>query len=568
MSDMTSRTWERVQEIVERALELDGAERDAYIESACGDHSDAKRRVHLMLAAEDDEDFLATPVQIRTDDNQPITIPGYEFKEQLGAGGMGVVYRAERVAAEMRRPVAIKVLRKGMDSDRFVHRFRMERRMLAELDHPNIVAAIDGGAASDGRPFLVMELIDEGIPIDEYCRCEQLSIDDRVRLFMKACNAVAYAHRHLVVHRDLKPGNILVTPGGEPKLLDFGVAKVLDPGQRSMVTTTGERLLTPRYASPEQIRGESVTTETDVYALGVVLYEILTGRSPYNLEAGASSSRIEIAVCETDPARPSSVDRLDLDGEVREAREGQLTVPSDLDVITMKALEKDPNRRYHGADALGDDLERYLSAQPIAARPPSARYRLATFARRHRSRLIGAGVGAAAMTALTLILLMTLVVMPRQSAQAVREAHATLLGPESQAAIYSAVFFRPRLDEPLDEVASAADRHVAAMARAETHYDRAQRQRGVGGDSGLGCVFWGIRAQRGTTRCCVGLCPPRSSRRGGGHGGGGRHGARACTGLREDRSLARGYRHGGASALSMTETSTMRQTRCAVERDG
>ena len=476
MSDMTSRTWARVQEIVERALELDGAERDAYVENACGDHDDAKRRVRLMLAAADDEDFLGIPALIRNDNDQPITIPGYELTEQLGAGGMGVVFRAERVAGEMRRPVAIKVLRRGMDTDRFVQRFRMERRMLAELDHPNIVAAIDGGAASDGRPYLVMELIDDGVPIDEYCRREELTIDDRVRLFIKACNAVAYAHRHLVVHRDLKPGNILVTPGGEPKLLDFGVAKVLDPDQRPMVTTSGERLLTPRYASPEQIKGEPVTTETDVYALGVVLYELLTGRSPYDLDTSASSSsRIEIAVCETDPVRPSSASRREPEASTDAMRQGKPAVAGDLDVITMKALEKDPNRRYDGARALSDDLARYLAAEPIAARPPSARYRLTTFARRHRSRLIGAGVGAAAVTLVTLILVMALVIMPRQSARALRDAHATLLGPESQAAIYDAVFFRPRIDVPLEERASAVGRHAAAMARAEAQYDRALR---------------------------------------------------------------------------------------------
>ncbi len=309
----------------------------------------------------------------------PPRIGAYRPIRELGRGGMGTVYLAEREHADFEQHVAIKVLR-GLPGDRdLVQRFTTERRILAGLRHPNIAALIDGGATESGAPYVVMEFVD-GKDLLTHCREQGIGIDARLRLFVKICRAVAHAHRALVVHRDLKPGNILVTAGGEPKLLDFGIAKLIGTATEPdlAVTRTGSMLLTPEYASPEQVRGEPVTTATDVYALGAILYELLCGRRAQPL-ANRSIETLVAVVCESTPPPPSTVVRHD-GSTGRWARR----LRGDLDTIVAVAMRKEPERRYHSAQALADDLLRFLDGQPVQARGDTFGYRLWTFARRHR----------------------------------------------------------------------------------------------------------------------------------------------------------------------------------------
>jgi WD40 repeat protein len=287
-----------------------------------------------------------------------------------------------------------------MDTDDIVRRFRVERQALANLQHPNIARLLDGGTSDDGRPYLVMELV-EGVLIDEHCRARDLDLEQRVELFGKVCDAVSHAHRNLIVHRDLKPSNVLVDASGEPKLLDFGVAKVLDPdtvGASLAVTGRSERLLTPRYASPEQVRGEPVTTATDVYALGVMLYELLAGRSPYALDT-TSTAALERAICETDPARPSTAYATGTDTSTEQTRRMRRALRGDLDLIVLKALRKEPERRYATVDSMHEDLRRWLREEPISARPDSWSYRTGRFLTRHRTAAALVAVAAVALVA-------------------------------------------------------------------------------------------------------------------------------------------------------------------------
>jgi eukaryotic-like serine/threonine-protein kinase len=313
-------------------------------------------------------------------------IGAYQIIRQIGAGGMGVVYLAERVD-QFRMQVALKILRRGMDSDLVVSRFRHERQILAELDHPNIARLLDGGATDDGRPYFVMEYV-QGMPLTGWCEQHGLQAAERLKLFRDVCAAVQYAHQNLVIHRDLKPANILVTSEGVPKLLDFGIAKLLrhEPGEATTgVTVPGMRMMTPEYASPEQVRGLSATTQSDVYSLGVVLYELLAGVRPYQFDAG-SYLEIEKAVCLSEPPPPST--------RAAENRK----VAADLDNIALKALEKDPRRRYATAEQFSEDIRRYLDGRPVSARPQTWTYRAQKFAQRNR-----AAVAAAALVVFSLV---------------------------------------------------------------------------------------------------------------------------------------------------------------------
>jgi serine/threonine-protein kinase len=302
---------------------------------------------------------------------------------------MGVVYLAEREAAEFQQRVALKLVR-HLGAGHAVHRrFAEERRILALLEHPRIAHLIDGGLTSDGVPYFAMELVD-GEPIDAYCDVRGLSIDQRIDLFIGVCEAVQYAHEHLVIHRDLKPSNILVRADGQLKLLDFGIAKLLDPlrpSDEAGTTQTGVLALTPEYAAPEQIRGQAVSTATDTYALGVLLYLLLTGRRPYDVR-GKTPAEVERIVCDVEPPRASAVAAEKLRRRLR----------GDLDIIVMKALQKDPRRRYPSAAALRDDLRRYRTGLPVLARPDSAIYRLRKFTRRH---VVPVVAGIAALILLT-----------------------------------------------------------------------------------------------------------------------------------------------------------------------
>jgi non-specific serine/threonine protein kinase/serine/threonine-protein kinase len=306
---------------------------------------------------------------------------------------MGAVYEALREDEQFRKRAALKIVRREMASEAILVRFRLERQILAGLDHPHIAALFDGGVTTDGRPWFAMEFV-EGQPIDQYCRAQQLGVRERVTLFLEVCEAVEYAHRNLVVHRDLKPGNILVTAEGRPKLLDFGIAKLVgDAGVGgSNLTRAGDLLLTPDYASPEQVRGGPITTATDVYSLGVILYELLAGTRPYQLE-GKPLHDIVRTITDTDPRRPSdAIERNEAfagaDGAASaHLRRRQLT--GDLDSIVLRAIRKEPDQRYTSVAQLRDDLERYLEGRPVLARQGSNAYRLRKFIVRHAAAVSG-----------------------------------------------------------------------------------------------------------------------------------------------------------------------------------
>jgi serine/threonine-protein kinase len=312
----------------------------------------------------------------------------YRLCEILGAGGMGTVWLAERDDDQFAQRVALKLLRAEANTPELRRRFRNERQILARLTHPNIARLHDGGITDDGRPWFAMELV-EGLPLDRFCEERGLAVRERIRLLLRACDAVEHAHRNLIVHRDLKPSNVLVTADGEVRLLDFGIAKLLEPetGDDS-ATRTGVRAMTPDYASPEQVRGRPVTTASDVYSLGVILYELLAGRRPYSV-AGLPPSEAERVICGEDAPAPS-----DAAGEPARRR----VLAGDLDTIAAKALQKEPERRYRSVAELHEDLRRFLDGRPVLASPDTTSYRLRKFLRRHRW-----GVAAGAAVALSLV---------------------------------------------------------------------------------------------------------------------------------------------------------------------
>jgi serine/threonine protein kinase/tetratricopeptide (TPR) repeat protein len=380
---VVSHAWDRVQQIFLEAVDLPPADRAAFLDRACAGDAALRAEVESLLHADVADSTplhgaigreVASMLDAASLDGA--RVGAYRILSEIGRGGMGSVYLAERDDDQYRKLVAIKVVRRGMDTDEVLDRFRHERQILASLEHPFIARLIDGGTTPDGRPFFVMEYV-EGRPIDEYCRHAGLDVRARLRLFVQVCEAVAYAHRALVVHRDLKPGNILVTRDGVPKLLDFGVAKLLDPGADPQLTATWMQVgpLTPEYASPEQVRGHPVTTATDVYALGAILFELLTGVRAQRVETH-TPAEIERIVCETDVARPSTV------------AGAAPRVDGDLDTIVLMAMRKEPERRYRSVDALAEDVRRRLDGRPVLARQDSLTYRARKFAARHSVAII------------------------------------------------------------------------------------------------------------------------------------------------------------------------------------
>jgi serine/threonine protein kinase len=308
---MNPKEWKRVKPLLDEAITLPAAERSSFLNRMCGGDFELQCEVESLLSSHDQAGtgFMSDPaIDLRTGFSTPPTrvghrIGAYDVLEEIGRGGMGDVYRAVRADGQFTKEVAIKLVRGGYDTAAVVERFRHERQILASLDHPNIARLLDGGTTDDGVPYLVMELI-EGTPIDQYSDAHKLNVSERLRLFLQVCSAVQYAHQRLVIHRDIKPGNILVTHEGLPKLLDFGIAKILDPA--ASATTTIANPMTPEFASPEQIRGEPMTTATDVYSLGVVLYQLLTGRSPYPRNTSVPHEFARI-ICDWEPERPSAI---------------------------------------------------------------------------------------------------------------------------------------------------------------------------------------------------------------------------------------------------------------------
>ena len=404
--------WNAIEPILDGALEL-GPDRWAdYLDSACHGDLELRAAVERLLAAYPRlQDSLTGATSSAFDAVRRRTAPGvspntrigpYRIVGEAGRGGMGIVYLAERADDQYRRRVALKLLGAAGADPHLVRRFLDERQILASLDHPHIAKLLDGGVTGDGLPWFALEYV-EGVPIDQYCDRRSLTIPSRLALFLAVCEAVEYAHRNLVVHRDLKPSNILVTADGTGKLLDFGIAKLLDPGLATDATLTaqGGRILTPEYASPEQVRGDPVSVTTDVYSLGVLLYRLLAGRRPYH-GAGRLPHEVERAVLEEEPERPSAaVDRHD----ERVARERGITpdrlrrrLRGDLDMIVLTALRKEPHRRYPTVDRLAADIRAHLGGQPVSAQPDRRSYRAGKFVRRHV-----AGIGVAGAAALLLL---------------------------------------------------------------------------------------------------------------------------------------------------------------------
>jgi serine/threonine protein kinase/tetratricopeptide (TPR) repeat protein/TolB-like protein len=402
--------WQRVKDLFSEALEHSPEQRIAFLKEACGKDEALGQEVESLLAAHQDTPNGRVADAISTAESTPADtdhfsgrrIGPYQVVHRIGQGGMATVYLAVRADDQYRKQVALKIVPPGMDSRELLRRFRNERQTLAALDHPNIIKLLDGGTTEDSLPYLVMDYV-EGTPLDEYCDNHKLSIDERLRLFCKVCEAVSYAHQRLIIHRDLKPGNILVTADGTVKLLDFGIAKLMNPEAAAtlVVTRTGQRAMTPEYASPEQVRGEPLTNATDIYSLGVVLYELLTGHRLYQLKSH-SIAEIEHAICEQEPVKPSTVvtwaEQETLpDGTTKTTTAEEISrvrvadpkklrslLHGDLDAIVLTALRKEPQRRYASVYEFSEDIRRHLEGLPVKARSSTIVYRGRKFLQRHK----------------------------------------------------------------------------------------------------------------------------------------------------------------------------------------
>lgn len=414
---MDQETWEKVNTIVDTALNLKGEERATYIQKKCSGNQELRHEVTKLLVAIErskTEEFLddaGTIIhQIANEIAQKkqrsyassligVTIDKYKITELIGHGGMGSVFLAERADEAYNQQVALKIMRRGMDTPSNIARFKRERNILARLDHPNIARLLDGGVTADGLPYLVMDYIN-GVPLMEYCDTHKLSIDERLSLFQSVCEAVQHAHRNAIIHRDLKPSNIYITGDGTVKVLDFGIAKLIESDANdlsSFQTQTGSRFLTFGYAAPEQVENKAVTTSTDSYALGILLYEILAGIHPFNLD-GKDLSTMEDLIRNYIPDKPS--------GKFSNLSESQKTIiveqrstdPSDLsqilagdlDALVMKALRKEPEARYNSVDQMLEDLNRYHQSRPLIAQSDTFRYKTKKFITRNRNSVVGA----------------------------------------------------------------------------------------------------------------------------------------------------------------------------------
>jgi non-specific serine/threonine protein kinase/serine/threonine-protein kinase len=484
---MTREEWRRVKSVAAAAWDQPAARRAAFLDAACGGDHWLRQEAGRLLESSDaaatlyETPALSGPGVIAALDEmaraQPVVIGSrvgpYRIERELGRGGMGGVYLGERVDGEFDHRVAIKFVG-NVASPGIMERFRQERRILATLDHPNVARLLDGGTSSSGVPYVVMEYVD-GAPIDEYCSREQLSVRGKLELFRAVCGAVHHAHRRLIVHRDIKASNILVTPAGAPKLLDFGIAKIVEPQDATAVTAL--RALTPESASPEQVRGEPITIAADVYALGVLLYRLLTGRSPYG--DVRNDHELMRAICERLPD-PPRIDR-------------------DLDLIVLAALRKEPDRRYGSVDHLSADLARYLNGEPVLAAPDSASYRARKFVARHRVSVAIVGIAMVAVVAGGVMALWQAGIARRERARAetrlgeVRRLAGAFIFDfhdaisELPGALEARKLVASRAAEYLDRLAGEASQDDVALARElAAAYQRLGDILGGGGTSNLG----------------------------------------------------------------------------------
>jgi eukaryotic-like serine/threonine-protein kinase len=417
---MNKKRWEKIEHLFEESLKIDAELRSDFLKLECGDDTDLFEEV-LSLLKEDSEVH-----SIFTENAAQSFFPQHEMRKEgsligsyriikkIASGGMGDVYLAERADGEFEQKVALKLIRPGSSSLDVIARFKSERQILAKLQHPNIARLLDGGLTDDGLPFFTMEFVD-GIPIDEYCDKKKLTINQRLSLFSNVCSAVQYAHQNLIIHRDLKPSNILITVNGQVKLLDFGISKVFteEPNDAGL-TSTGVFVMTPEYASPEQIRSEMITTASDIYSLGLILYKLLTGDFPYRIK-NFTPLELERSICLTEPEKPSTLilktirsKKHNSNGSSErfsnrkiEAESLRKNLSGELDNICLLALRKEPALRYVSAEQFKSDIDKYLKGLPVSAHPPTIKYRTQKFVRRHKAAVTAAIFIFAAVTILT-----------------------------------------------------------------------------------------------------------------------------------------------------------------------
>jgi serine/threonine-protein kinase len=474
---MRNEEWKQVEELLDAALELAPHERRRFLEKVGAGAPELCVEVESLLACEESvEGFLTAPALALSSDffedgdsaeeRAGQTVGRYRIIREIGRGGMGAVFLAERSDGEFQQRLALKIVRRSFADSDLARRFRQERQILASLNHPNIARLLDGGVSRDGEPFLAMEYV-EGARIDDYCDSNSLSTDERLSLFLAVCQGISYAHQSLVVHRDIKPSNILVTDEGVPKLLDFGIAKLINPEAEAGAaeTVTGLRAMTPDYASPEQVRGLAVTTATDVYSLGVLLYELLTGHRPHRLKNRRTDEIVRV-ICEEEPEKPSTaVSRVEeLSGaegativtrspetisERRRRTPDQLrrTLRGDLDNIVLMAMRKEPQRRYASVAQFTEDVSRYLEGRTVLAHKDTFSYRATKFVRRHKA-------GAAAVVLIALALIGGIVATAWQARRAT--AQARIAAAERDRARIEAAKAK-RINEFLQSIFASAD---------------------------------------------------------------------------------------------------------------
>jgi serine/threonine protein kinase len=415
---MDNSEWSKLKEVFEGALELDEADRDAFLS---GQDESVRSEVRELISSHlKAEGFIETPAAVEFGFHRQsligTSIGEYKLLEIIGSGGMGTVFRAQKEG--FGKSYAVKLIKRGMDTDSILNRFRRERQLLAQLEHPGIARLLDGGTTADGLPYFVMEYV-EGLTLNDYCQSNRLDVGARLELFQKICAAVTFAHQNLIVHRDLKPSNIIVAADGSPKLLDFGIAKLIT-AELSDETATHGRICTPEYASPEQIGGEPVTTASDVYSLGVILYELLSGKRPFTSDR-RSADEVSRTVITGDPAKPSSVvsGRWNRRGAKATDEVGSATsdetpgsssrtqpidfrqIRGDLDNVVLKALRKEPERRYQSVQEFSEDIRRHLAGLPVSATADTAVYRISKFVRRHRRSVALAGLAVTIVSVLS-----------------------------------------------------------------------------------------------------------------------------------------------------------------------